>query len=166
MKTSGVVHVYRIEKNLPKTSEELDNIADQLYEQMSEREQADLKRTQDVVALATSSSCISHGLAKYFGDTSKDLPEECGHCTWCETHEPRVLGKQAYKETTRRDVEHVLKRIPERDDPRFLARVAFWITSPRVTAAKLQNDKSVYETLVEHDFMVSALFVPVYGRFD
>jgi superfamily II DNA helicase RecQ len=154
MKTSGVMHVYRIEKTFPRTTEELNGIADKLYEQMEQREQAELERTQHVVALATSSSCISRGLAKYFGDTSKSLPEECGHCTWCETHEPRKLGKQAYRETRRQDIEHVLKLIPERDDPRFLARVAFGITSPRITAAKLQNDKNVYESLPEHDFVV------------
>jgi hypothetical protein len=158
MKTSGVMHVYRIEKSLPETEDELNDIADKLFSQMQEREQADLKRTQDVVALATSSSCISRGLATYFGDTSKELPVECGHCTWCETHQPQVLGKQAYKETKRSHIQHILQAIPERDDPRFLARVAFGITSPKITAAKLQYKTDLYASLGTHNFMVRSSF--------
>jgi hypothetical protein len=155
MKTSGVLHVYRIEKPLPKTEEELDDIAEKLFKQMEERELADLKRTQDVVTLATSASCISRGLAKYFGDTSRDLPEACGHCTWCETQTPIKLGKQAYKETKKADIDHILSAIPERDDPRFLARVAFGITSPRITVGKLQNKPTLFASLGEHNFEVS-----------
>jgi hypothetical protein len=157
MKTSGVMHVYRVEKSLPRTGDELNDIANKLFTQMQEREQADLKRTQDVVALATSSSCISRGLATYFGDTSKELPMECGHCTWCETHRPQVLGKQAYQETKRAHIQHILQAIPERDDPRFLARVAFGIASPRITTAKLQNKPQLFASLGTHGFMVCSI---------
>lgn len=48
-------------------------------------------------------------------------------------------------------IQKVLEAINVRDDPRFLARVAYGIRSPRVTALKL--DKSpVFRSLAHHDF--------------
>lgn len=46
----------------------------------------------------------------------------------------------------------VLQACPDRDDPRYIARVAFGIGSPRVTAAKLSKHQ-VFGSMEEHDFM-------------
>jgi hypothetical protein len=47
----------------------------------------------------------------------------------------------------------VLRACSARDDPRFLARIAFGITNPRVTDMKLSKDP-VFGSLNAHDFMV------------
>ena len=44
--------------------------------------------------------------------------------------------------------------VPVRDDARLLARVAFGITSPRVTAMKLSKNP-VFGSMATSDFMVS-----------
>jgi hypothetical protein len=49
--------------------------------------------------------------------------------------------------------QRVLKAVPERDDARFLTRVAFGIGSPRVTAAKLSSS-AVFGCMEAYDFKV------------
>jgi hypothetical protein len=51
-------------------------------------------------------------------------------------------------------IKKVLKQCSVRDDPRFLARVAFGLKSPRVTQLKLDKD-DVFGSLADHDFEVS-----------
>ena len=121
---------------------------------MHKREQQDLQRTKDVIALVTARSCISRGLAKYFGDNSEGLPSECGHCSWCETHTPVVVSPREIVSEERAAIGRVLDAVPERDDPRFLARIAFGIKSPRITALKYAN-QTFFGSLQQHDFPVS-----------
>jgi hypothetical protein len=47
----------------------------------------------------------------------------------------------------------VLEACPDRDDPRYIARVAFGIGSPRVTAAKLTKSP-VFGSMEDHQFTV------------
>jgi hypothetical protein len=153
LRVSGVQHVYKIEKQLPATAHERQVVADQLFAQMHKREQQDLQRTKDVINLVTARSCISRGLAKYFGDDTTGLALECGHCSWCNTHSPITLAeRQVIKEDTGA-VGRILSAVPERDDPRFLARIAFGIKSPRITALKYSN-QAIFGSLKEHDFPV------------
>src|SRR5208282_2530390 len=88
-----------------------------------------------------------------------DLPGcriECGHCTWCESHEavrkvvpPKVdFNWEAFRQ--------VLEKVKRRDDARFLARVAFGITSPKVTALRLRNHPA-FGSMADHEFMVNGL---------
>jgi hypothetical protein len=156
LKTSGVQQVYRVLQKLPSTSPEIEDLTDKLYAQMQAREQQDLQRTRDVVSLITSRACFSCKLAAYFGDGSHDMQAECGHCTWCETHKAVVLEKMPLVETDHAGIDAVLRACSARDDPRFLARIAFGITSPRVTAMKLSKSP-VFGSLNTHDFMVSFL---------
>ncbi|KAF2424911.1 ATP-dependent DNA helicase [Tothia fuscella] len=153
LRTSGVLNVYSIVQKLPSTDDERSDIAEKLFAQMEDRQQQDLQRTKDVVKLATDRACISRKVAAYFGDESVGLPKECGHCSWCETHKPVILGKHAYKPTTAATIAHVLAHVPDRDDPRYLARIAFGIGSPRITQAKL-GSSPVFESLSDHDFVV------------
>lgn len=153
LKVSGMQHVYKVEKQLPATAHERLVIADQLFAQMHKREQQDLQRTKDVINLVTARSCISRGLAKYFGDDTSSLSAECGHCSWCETHSPITLAERQIIKEDRGAVGKILNAVPERDDPRFLSRIAFGIKSPRITALKYSN-LAIFGSLKEHDFLV------------
>jgi hypothetical protein len=154
LKTSGVQHVYRVLRKMPCTPAAVEEIVEKLYAQMQTREKRDLQRTKEVVGLVTSKRCISHGLATYFSDDSHGVPAECGHCTWCETHVPVVLPNKPPPSPNPALIDSVLKACPARDDPRFLARVAFGITSPRVTMTKLGRHP-VFASMNVCDFMVS-----------
>jgi hypothetical protein len=162
LKTSGIEHVYRLLCKLPSTSEEIGEIVKKLYVNMQAREQQDLQRTKDVISLVTSRSCFSRGVCAYFGDSSHSMPVECGHCTWCETHVQVVLPKMPPARPDSAQLNAVLEACSARDDPRFLARIAFGITSPRATAMKL-GKHPVFGSMNVCDFMVCRCFPIPFG---
>lgn len=140
LRTAGVLNVYRITLPLPSSESLIKELADDIFTQFEAREQRDLNRTDQMLAQITGSRCFAKSLAQHFGDTLPDNADECGHCTWCLTHKPVKLNVPRSNPFSQYDFERVLKAVPARDDPRFLARVAFGITSPRTTAMKLGND--------------------------
>ncbi|OCL09889.1 ATP-dependent DNA helicase-like protein recQ [Glonium stellatum] len=152
LKTSGLQHVYHIVQKLPPTSHELDDIMEKLYTQMLDREQQDLRRTKEVIRLITSKTCISRGLAAYFDDDSHELPTECGHCTWCETRSQVVLPDIPPSPPNHALANKIVQACKVMDDPRFLARIAFGITSPRVTTLKLGKHE-LFGSMNTCDFM-------------
>jgi hypothetical protein len=153
LRTSGLQHVYKIEKQLPTAKAPRQVIADTLFAQMHKREQQDLQRTKDVIDLVTAGYCLSRGLANYFGDDSIGLDSECGHCSWCETHQRITVKPRVTAGEEKISVTKILNVVPERDDPRFLARIAFGIKSPRITALKYDK-KAVFASLQGYDFQV------------
>ena len=157
LKASGTQHVYNILRKLPSTPQEIDDITEKLYAQMLGREQQDLQRAKEVIRLITSKACISRGLAAYFDDSSHGLSTECGHCTWCETHSQIILPDTQPLSPSRKLIGAILKACSVRDDPRFLARIAFGIKSPRVTTLRLGNHP-VFRSMNGCDFMVRIVF--------
>ena len=107
----------------------------------------------EVTDLITGKQCFALSLAKHFGDELPEKKQACGHCTWCETQQPVELKKPPQVPWDSKAFFEVLKAIPERDDPRFLARVAFGIGSPRVTSAKLGKSK-VFGSMEDCSFVV------------
>jgi RecQ helicase-like protein len=153
LKTSGVRHVYQLLRKLPSTPGEIEEIVKGLYSYLQAREKQDLQRIKDVISLITTESCISRRLAAYFGDGSEGLPAECGHCVWCETHTRVSLPEVPPAPPNPALINAVLKTCRAKDDPRFLARVAFGIVSPRVTKMKLGRNP-VFGCMDKCDFMV------------
>lgn len=49
-------------------------------------------------------------------------------------------------------IKAILDACPERDDPRLLARMAFGITSPRLTAGKWSTYHPLFGSMVDYDF--------------
>jgi hypothetical protein len=154
LKPSGVLNVYKILSPLPQTPASISKIANDIYSAMQKREQEALDRTDAILNLITSPMCFNRSLAKYFGD---DLPTgkvECGHCTWCESHERVQKPIPPKVEFNWPAFRTVLLQVRARDDARFLARVAFGISSPRVSALKLGRHP-VFGSMGDHEFMVS-----------
>ncbi|KAE8382426.1 hypothetical protein BDV26DRAFT_253448 [Aspergillus bertholletiae] len=151
LKTSGIEHRYLILKALPQTDREIEAVTDRLYADLQARETDALHRGRQVIDLITGRKCFARALAEHFG---MDLPgggASCGHCTFCLTATPITPPSWAPRRTTAGTIQRVLEATPVRDDPRFLARVAFGIKSPRVMMLNL--DKShVLASLVDHDF--------------
>jgi hypothetical protein len=141
LKTEGVRNSFRLERPLPSTTGEIDDIIKQLDESMGATEQMNLARTKALIDLITRKTCFSHALACYFGesDSNSNAPNNCGHCTWCETHVQVILPNEPPQPPDPVKVKNVLDKISVRDDPRFLAKVAFGIKSPRATDLKVYN---------------------------
>lgn len=152
----GVQNVYRVLKPLPTSSKEQQTIIDALYKELEVREQHDLARMDEVSDLITGRQCFARTLAQHFGDSLPDEKTECGSCTWCETHQPVEMKKPPTVPWNSKAFLAVLNRVPERDDPRYLARVAFGISSPRVTQAKLAKDP-VFGSMEDHQFTVGPI---------
>ena len=157
LKVGGVVNVYLVLRKLPSTQVEVDALVQDLYSQMEAREQQALHRTEEVLNLIRGNTCFSRSLANHFDDDLPDGKTKCGHCTWCYTNRPLRLRFPSPVPFNKSLFDEILRRVPDRDDPRFLARIAFGIKSPRVTAMKLSKD-SLFESMASHDFMVRAVF--------
>jgi hypothetical protein len=156
LKPSGVLNAYKITAALPKTSAARAQIADQIYGLMEKREEDALARAEEMLALITDEKCFSRALADHFGDSLPDGKPECGHCTWCLTHTAIVPYESPPVKLNLKLFRAVLDAMPDRDDPRLLARIAFGITSPRVTSAKLSKDP-VFGSMADHTFSVSTM---------
>ncbi|KAH8204483.1 hypothetical protein TruAng_001399 [Truncatella angustata] len=151
---SGVQNRYRILQKLPTADGDLDTLTDNLYADMEAREKDALQRTQNVANLITGNGCFAFALANHFGMGLPDKKTHCGHCTICMTKMPVVLPKKPTPVIDHDGIQKVLDACSVRDDPRFLARVAFGIKSPRVGQLKLGNH-AVFGSLVEQPFDVS-----------
>jgi hypothetical protein len=157
LRTSGVLNVYKVLKSLPKSTVEIEKLVSDIYTLMQKREQEALDRAEAMLSLITNPKCFSRALANHFGD---DLPGgkiECGHCTWCESHKAVRKPVPPKVDFNRGAFMQVLEKAKARDDARFLARIAFGITSPRVTALKLGWHHPVFGSMADHEFMVSHL---------
>ncbi|KAF7872403.1 hypothetical protein EAF04_003324 [Stromatinia cepivora] len=153
LKPSQVLNVYEVTKPLPKTASEIEKLAKAIHTTMETREQQALERMDKILQLITGKACFSKKLAEHFGDELPDGKEECGHCQWCLTHKPveiQLPPPVPFNEIAFRDI---LSIIPDRDDPRFLARVAFGISTPRVTTMKLGRSP-IFGSMEDHEFMV------------
>ena len=109
-----------------------------------------MERVWRVIDLfATAQGCLSRELARHFADEDTVPDEGCGHCNSCLGNAPKIVfqldraGKRPLDEDK---VQAILSATTVRDDARFLARVAFGISSPRVTAEKL-GKKEVFGSM-------------------
>jgi superfamily II DNA/RNA helicase len=152
LKTEGVRNMFRLERPLPSTKKEMDDIIKQLDDSMGSTERMNLDRTKSLIDLITDKQCFSRALASYFGEINRSAPRECGHCTWCETKTQVVLPNEPPQPPDPAKVKQVLDKMSVRDDPRFLAKVAFGIKSPRATDLKVYNT-GVFESMNVCDFM-------------
>jgi hypothetical protein len=118
---------------------------------MEATEKQNIARTKALITLITDKRCFSRAIAEYFGEIS-DIKDECGHCQWCETHKQVVLPNEPPQPPDPVKVEKVLDIIPIRDDPRFLAKLAFGIKSPRMTAMKIYSS-GAFESMNVCDFL-------------
>ena len=151
LEKEGVQNIYRLERSLPSSPREIKDIIDQLHASMASTEKSNLARTEDLLKLVTARRCYSGAIADYFGDSGDSVPEECGHCTYCETHEQVVLPNEPPQPPDPAKVQNLLDKVTVRDDPRFLAKVAFGIKSPRITALKIAQ-LGVFESMNVCDF--------------
>jgi hypothetical protein len=154
LKASGIEHRYRILSQLPSTDDAIDELVEKLYADLEFREEEAMRRIKEVADFITGAKCFALALTEHFGMGLPDGKLKCGHCTFCITRKRIVLPPTLPKPVDIAGINEILRVCNVRDDPRFLARVAFGIRSPRVTQLKL--DKSpVFRSLADHNFKVS-----------
>ena len=157
LQPSGVINRFRVLRDFPNDEQTKNEIARALYGYFEESEESGITRVHNVIDLLTAHQCLSRSLAKHFSDESTVSITGCGHCSVCITKKPVSFDR------TKRDSRKgrinktrflaILAATNVRDDPRFLARIAFGITSPRVTANKLSKHP-VFGSMDDCDFEV------------
>ncbi|KIJ21817.1 hypothetical protein PAXINDRAFT_165198 [Paxillus involutus ATCC 200175] len=157
-KASQVRARYKVLNSLPKTVEEIQDVANLMYERMLGREEESITKLRQVIEFATNDDCMAHGLASHFGDGDAVAGGLCGTCTFCTTGDSIKFDPQAEVKPDPSKIKAILAACHERDDPRLLARMAFGITSPRLTANKWSTSHPLFGTMVDSDFnaLVSA----------
>jgi len=153
LKASGVVNRFKVLKELPKTAAQIGKLTDKLYTEMEGREADAMNRFYSMCDMLTDSKCFARALTEYFGMELPDGRPRCGHCTYCFTGETVVLPPKRTPPVNMAGILAILDVCDVRDDPRFLARIAFGIKSPRVTRLKLDRHQ-VFGSLEDHDFKV------------
>jgi len=136
VKAAGVRNRYR----RLRTPEDPDALADQLHQRMLRREDAEIARLGQVLALAAGEGCRSAALAAHFGET---LAEPCGHCSGCrgEGAAPAERRNPPIPPGLGTELEPLLESEAQLATPRALARFLCGVTTPKLSRAKLGSHR-------------------------
>ncbi|WP_368180416.1 ATP-dependent DNA helicase RecQ [Aeromonas sp. R5-2] len=159
LESKQMTEVYRV------LSQQIDTatLAEELHGLFEKKEQSELARLQALLAFFTSTTCLSHELARYFADDA--APERCGHCSVCRG-EIAVLPPLASPGLPN---EHGLRAwcdpliaLCHQRHPRILTRFLCGIATPLTTRLKAR-DLAGFGQLANHPFAevlaaVSALY--------
>ncbi|KAF8213122.1 ATP-dependent DNA helicase [Mycena galopus ATCC 62051] len=141
-----------MDQALPKSTEGIAKIADELYARMQQREEEGVAKLKQVIELVVDDECIPRNLSKYF-ESEDTIPDDgCGICNFCITGQGAMFSPQFIVKVDKTQLAAILSACPERDDPRLLARMAFGITSPRLTALKCSSSHPLFGSMVNTDF--------------
>ncbi|KAH9937035.1 ATP-dependent DNA helicase [Fomitopsis serialis] len=151
-KASQVRARYQVLKPLPKAPEEIQALADQLFTRMLAREEESVQKLRQVMEFATNDDCLAHALASYFGDDDAVPNQMCGKCSFCLSGSGVEFAATASCKPDPRQIQAILNACTVRDDPRLLARMAFGITSPRLTVNKWSAAHPLFGSMVQVDF--------------
>lgn len=137
LKVAGVRHRFKLLHKPENTAD----LARSLYEKALQREQREIARLGQVVALVERDGCQVAALGAHFGDP---LPQPCGHCSWClQGQKPSRLpsrpAPQIDAQTWSRALSLRQEYANELRDARSLARFLCGVSSPHLIRAKLQR---------------------------
>ncbi|KAI0825027.1 ATP-dependent DNA helicase [Trametes gibbosa] len=151
-KASQIRARYMVVKPLARALKDIKNLAETMYQRMVAREDEAVEKIRKVIDFATTDDCMAQSLAAYFGDEGVVPNGMCGQCTFCVAGQGVEFEPiaQAVPDVAR--IRGILNACPERDDPRLLARMAFGITSPRLTAGKWSTYHPLFGSMVDTDF--------------
>lgn len=133
----------------------METVGKLVFEDFQQAMEAWIQSKRQIVELFTKNRCVSVGIAEHLGTELPDGRTRCERCDWCRTGEPLVLQPGRHEEDIDpRKVRAVLEEIPDRDHPKFLARVAAGIYSRRVRSRNLKKSP-VFRSMRHANFEVS-----------
>ena len=133
LKVAGLRQGYRV-RNRPADAGALKRT---LVERFQTREANDLRRVEQVVALAEGDGCIVRRLLAHFGE---EREHDCGHCSVClgEPPQPVANGMSSGVVFDAEAVGELRRKHPQAlGSARQVARFLCGLTSPQLTASKL-----------------------------
>jgi ATP-dependent DNA helicase RecQ len=136
---SGVRHGYKLKKD----PGDIKELTARLVEKFQSREQSDLARLRQVLALSAHRGCLTGYLTKYFGET---LAGSCGHCDRCRGVPAKTIKRPKPRRVTDDEIAAVRKLVDEKHaalaTPRQLARFLCGMASPAATRARLTRNNA------------------------
>jgi ATP-dependent DNA helicase RecQ len=141
--------------------EDASALAAALQERFDGREEAEMRRIQQVLNLVVREGCQTNALVGYFGET-RETP--CGHCGWCSTgrrqrfappREPLPIPDELAAEIADLRAAYPNALGHDRQAARFLCG----LSSPALTAAKLSRHIR-FGVLEEHPFREVLAWLP------
>ncbi|KAI0778291.1 ATP-dependent DNA helicase [Trametes elegans] len=151
-KPSQIRARYMVLKPMPRGTKDTKDLVTMMYTRMVAREEEAVEKIRQVIQFATTDDCMAQTLAAYFGDDAVVPDSMCGQCTFCLTGAGVEFEPLAQAVPDPYRIRQILDACPERDDPRLLARMAFGITSPRLTAGKWSTYHPMFASMVDTDF--------------
>lgn len=91
-------------------------------------------------------------MAKHFGNEDAVPNGTCRSCTFCTSGQSVEFTLKPPTVIHPEQIQAILDACPIRDDPRLLARMAFGVTSPRLTANKWSTSHALFGSMVDVDF--------------
>jgi len=159
LESKQMTELYRV------LSQQIDTVtlAEELHGLFEKKEQSELARLQALLAFFTSTTCLSHELARYFADDA--APERCGHCSVCRGEIavlPPLPSPGLPNEHGLRAWCDPLIALCHQRHPRILTRFLCGIATPLTTRLKAR-DLAGFGQLANHPFaevlaVVSALY--------
>jgi ATP-dependent DNA helicase RecQ len=134
---------------------EVQSVLGELRQRFDRREQQEIARVQEVLALVTLAGCQTNALTSHFGE---ELPGPCGHCSFCLAGQAQVLPPVARVPAIDRVVDRTSFRALVRDhpiplgEPRQQARFLCGLSSPALSRARL-GSSPLFGLLAEHRFV-------------
>jgi ATP-dependent DNA helicase RecQ len=139
VQVSDLVHGYRWLRRIeqPKT------LADQLHKNLTDREQSEVGRVEDVFKLASAASCQAEALSQHFGEA---IPQRCGNCSACRGEGPWVIpevGSRSIGSSSKRTIDELSRQYPDRFvTSRDRARFLCGLSTPGLVRARLTRHAS------------------------
>ncbi|MEM9587382.1 MAG: ATP-dependent DNA helicase RecQ [Planctomycetota bacterium] len=137
LNVSGLVHGFRWQKRIdqPKL------LADELFQRLAQREQAEVSRLDEVYELALAGTCQAGTLSTHFGEA---LPQPCGECSACCNEGPFSLpdaADQPIGTSAMTAITELSRQFPDvLVGPREKARFLCGLSSPAFVKSKLTRD--------------------------
>lgn len=144
---------FRLDR-VPEPGAETEAIAKLVHEHLLKKHEAKSQKKRLLRNILLGDSCILAAIAKHFGSQLPDGKVRCGRCSVCLDGRPAKTRTFTPKNVDLNDVKPILSEIPERDNPRFLARVATGVQSPRVGHKGL-HQRPVFGSMANCKFEVS-----------
>ncbi len=134
LKRSGWRHAFRMKREI----EEPGVLARKFAERFRIREETDLARLDEVLALSATRSCLTKVLLKHFGEV---MAEPCGHCDRCRGVAPMRLKRKQPRQVTSEELESIRalanRKHAALSTARQMARFLCGMSSPASMRARL-----------------------------
>ncbi len=123
---------------MKKRPDDIRTIAEVMAKDFQEREESNLKRLEQVLALSSTRVCLTKTLLKHFGEK---MEEGCGHCDRCRGVAPKKLKQAKPRKVTAAEVARIRELFDARHaalgTARQMARFLCGMSSPASMRARL-----------------------------